>query len=102
MQNLYSSRTVLVSARPARENGGIELRAMCMDTAGPPAHPHKILYDWVGEPATPIDIALSSHSLFSRGGRADSKNGVGTVQMVHRYPTPRLRSLHEREKLEKK
>ena len=33
-----------VSTRPARENEGFELRAMCMDTAGSPTQPYKILY----------------------------------------------------------
>ena len=30
MQDLYRSHTVFVSARPARENEGFELRAICM------------------------------------------------------------------------
>ena len=43
MQDLYGSHTVCVSARPAREKEGFELRAMCMDTAGSPTQPYKIL-----------------------------------------------------------
>ena len=40
MQDLYGSHTVCVSARPAREKEGFELRAMCMDTAGSPTQPY--------------------------------------------------------------
>ena len=43
-----------VSARPARENEGFELRAMCMDTAGSPTQPYKILYGRVVEPAVSV------------------------------------------------
>ena len=43
MQDLEGSHTVCVSARPARENVGFELRAMCMDTAGSTTQPYKIL-----------------------------------------------------------
>ena len=41
---MYGSHTACASARPARENEGFELRAMCMDTAGSLTQPYKILY----------------------------------------------------------
>ena len=44
MQDLYGSHTVFMFARSARENERFELRAMCMDTAGSPTQPYKILY----------------------------------------------------------
>ena len=87
-----------VSTRPAREYEGFELRAMCMDTAGSPPQPYKILHGCGGEPAVSTHMALSSNPSYSRAGRADTKNGAGTVQILRRYPPPRLRSLREREK----
>ena len=73
MQDLYSSHTVFVSARPARENEGFELRAMCMVTAGSPTQPYKILYGRVIEPAVSIHMALCSNPSFPRAGRADTQ-----------------------------
>ena len=41
MQDLYGSHTFFVSTRPARENEGVDLRAMCMYAAGSPFQPYK-------------------------------------------------------------
>ena len=63
MQDLYGSHTVCVSARPARENVGSELRAMCMDTAGSPTQPYKINADKIysGEYSFGESIILLRH-----------------------------------------
>ena len=63
-------------------------------------HIRSYMVEW--DPAVSIHMALSSNPSFSRAGRADTKNGVGTVQILRRYPPPRLRSLREREKIVKK
>ena len=88
--------------RPARENDGFELRAMCMDTAGSPTQPYKILYGRVVEPwyrCTHSDThGPEFKTIIFSSGSGRHKNGVGTVQILRRYPPPRLRSLREREK----
>ena len=98
---MYGSHTACASARPARENEGFELRAMCMDTAGSPTQPYKILYGWAGELAVSIHMALSSNPSFSRAGRADTQ----TVWEPYRSCTDTLPLDYDRcakEKIRKK
>ena len=103
MQDLYGSHTVFVSARPARENEEFELRAICLYGAvsSPVNHIRSYMVE-LEETAPYIHMALSSNPSFSRAGRADTKNGVGTVQISHRYPPPEIILVAQKRKIVKK
>ena len=74
MQDLYGSHTVCVSARPARENEGLELRAMCMDTAGTPTQPYTVWEPYISCTDTlPLDYDSCAK------GKVREKSGRSSV-----------------------
>ena len=88
MQDLYGSHTVCVSARPARENEGFELRAMCMDTAGSPAQPYKLNqvlklsldFDPNITESCPTNVSLESKTkLRAKKGQTSGKIGLAYI-----------------------